>query len=171
MNWMNWTSIALSERKKSVHNGRALHQGQEDLRFIRQMSEISWIHSATKHRAGLYTRKLQTSGAVINRHLLHVNELNYFMEEPDLREIRGNRVDGRKWPSREASIIVSEAYFCAVAETFPFIHRTTFIHRLGKFPRIKSVLTPSESRWLTAANLVWATGTKMAAVGQVRPIC
>jgi hypothetical protein len=124
------------------------------------MSEISWIHSAAKLRLGVHRGNLQSSPEVVGGRFPHVKELNYFMRETDLPEIKGHTVDVRKWPPGEITVLLSEAYFYAVADTFQFMHKPSFIHSLTNFPHNKPTLSLSESRWLTAANLVWAIGTK-----------
>jgi hypothetical protein len=154
------SNVALSEHERAVHTIAELCQGDEGLGFIGQISEISWVHSTMRLLVGAHTRNLQGTQKVVGQHSIHVEALNYFMEESDLHTIKGDIAGARKWPSVEISMLLSDAYFHAVAGTFSFMHRSSFFQSLTNFPRNRPVLSLSESRWLTAANLIWAIGTK-----------
>jgi hypothetical protein len=154
------SNIAPSEHERPVQAAGDLGQSEEDLGFFGQMSEISWIYSTTRLLIGVHTTDLRDSQEVVSRDSIHAKDLSYFMDQSDLHAIKGDSVNARNWPSIETSILLAEAYFHAVPGTFPFMHKPSFFHILTNFPRNKPVLSLSERRWLTVANLIWAVGTK-----------
>jgi len=56
---------------------------------------------------GAHTRNLQGTQKVVGHHSIHVEEVNYFMEESDLHAIKGDMADARQWPSVEISMLIS----------------------------------------------------------------
>ncbi|KAK5188665.1 hypothetical protein LTR96_011517 [Exophiala xenobiotica] len=82
------------------------------------------------------------------------------MDDFDLLAVDEDLVDPYEWPPAQTAALLSEAYFHAMQDAFPFVDRESFLRRVFSYTRVRSVPSWRERGWLALANIVWAVGAK-----------
>ncbi|KAK7894621.1 hypothetical protein LTR67_006383 [Exophiala xenobiotica] len=130
--------------------------------FIGKMSETSWIQCAFE----ILDYRQLPAGEVPELamgevdHLSTAKHFSFFMDDLDLLAVDEDLVDPYEWPPAQTAALLSEAYFHAMQDAFPFVIREPFLQKVFSYPRGISVPSWSHRRWLALANIVWAVGAK-----------
>ncbi|KAK5188956.1 hypothetical protein LTR92_011048 [Exophiala xenobiotica] len=130
--------------------------------FIGKMSETSWI----QHAFEILDYQRPPAGEVPELatgeldHLSTAKHFSFFMDDLDVLAVDEDLVDPDEWPPAQTAALLSEAYFHAMQDTFPFVDREPFLRRVFSYPRERSVPSWSQRGWLAVANIVWAIGDK-----------
>ncbi len=123
--------------------------------FIGRMSETSWI----QHAFEILDYQRPPAGEVPELatgeldHLSTAKHFGFFMDDLDVLAVDEDLVDPDEWPPAQTAALLSEAYFHAMQDAFPFVDREPFLRRMFSYPRGRSVPSWSQRGWLALANI------------------
>lgn len=109
-----------------------LAQGGGASGLVGHMSEVSWIDQAfgvVRGRPDATRPRLLTSG-VLDSHAFSAANVIYFVDDNEVLAVNEDLIDQYQRPSFSRSLVLTEAYFHALQDAFPFVVRNDFLSNL-----------------------------------------
>ncbi|KIW09678.1 hypothetical protein PV08_12065 [Exophiala spinifera] len=137
----------------------SLAQGEGAFGLVGNMSEVAWIDQAfgvVRGRPGATRPRLSTSG-VLDPHAFSATNFIYFVDDDEVLTVNEDPIDPYQRPSFSRSLVLTEAYFHALQDAFPFVVHDDFLSNLFN---VSTQHSWTGRRLLAKANMMWAIGSK-----------